>query len=578
MAFSPFNMMKNIDTTQGSAPKKLLMFAAPILFSNFVQQLYTIIDMIILGRYGADGAVAAVGATASMINLLLALVTGISSGASVVVSQAIGADDRKRVYKSVHTTMALGLISSLLLTVFGLIFARNLLELVNVPDTVITDATMYIRIIFIGFIPQGIFLMGTAILRAAGDSTRPMIFLGISAIVILVLDVLLVKVLQMNIIGAGIAQVSAHIVSAGLVLYTLTKSNSSYRLNIKEIKIDKEASKEIMRIGLPATFQNIFISGANTVVNAQLNKYGAFAVEGYATSSKLDNLYYMTINGIALSVQTFVGQNIGAKKKDRAKSGVKYGLAMAFVGSAIVVIVLTLLRRPLLDAFNMAEESRPYAEFTMTIDAITYWTFAFGDILSAAFRGAGHAIHPMMSSFISMGVLRIGFSIGIQAIWPDFRAVLLTYPVTWIIKAILALAYYFKGTWLEDVKPRKSRRRFKAPRREVYIDQDVIDEEEYFDLLQDVKDSRKPGYLPSYIVHDPLPTDSGLDAAAETAIELAIYEDPNVFVSPEVDMSIFVDMDEMAEKEASNRSEAEDEPSNNSGVEDVTSNHFEAED
>ncbi len=544
MASNIINRLKRVDTTVGSVSQKLLMFAGPILFSNLVQQIYTSTDLIILGNFGNDTAVAALGSTTSMINLILSIFTGLSLGASVSVSQAIGADDRAKTYKAVHSTIALSLIIGIILTIFGLFFSGNLLNLVNVPQALMPEATTYLRIIFIGMIPQGIFLMGTAILRAAGDSTRPMVFLFISAIVTLTMDVILIGFLNLSIVGAGFATISAQFVSAILVLRTLIKSDAPYQLHVQDIKLDKEATAELFRIGLPATIQSIFISGANTSVSAQINKFGVNAVEGYAAASRLDTMHYLLINGFSLAATTVVGQNMGARKPDRVKEGMKISLLFAVFGSLALGVFMVLFRRPLLSMFNIAEASYAYAEFSMILNAFTYWLFAFGDVFSGAFRAAGKAIFPMISSFINMFIIRVGFASIAQAMTGDYRVVLWVYPVSWLSQAIFMLVYYFRGKWLVTDTDVEEKPAEEIATTNVYVDTAVLSDEAAGEFL--------PNYLELETVvasheiedmkentTDDLVVENEEDLASIDGIESNHYQEPKVFVSDSVNADIY---------------------------------------
>lgn len=447
--------ISNVNTTEGVIWKQLLLFALPILFTNFLQQLYSTIDLLIVGNFAGKHSLGAVGATGSITNLLVGLFVGVSIGASVSVAQAYGAMNYKEVYKTVHSTIFIGLISGAILMVLGTVLTEPLLVMMKTPAVQLPEAVTYMRIIFLGMIPMSVYNMASAILRAVGDSTTPLIFLIISALINLVLDLLFVALLKMGVAGAAIATIIAQLVSAVLGVMTLTRSDTTYRLFLREIRPYKDEILKTLRIGLPAGMQSVVISLANTIIQSQINNYGPFAVEGNAAASRVDGFYYMAINSFTLAVTTFVGQNIGARRYDRARKGVKAGILMASGMAAVMGVIFFLIQDGILAIFNVEQESVRYGEMMLTIACAFYWIFAFGDVLTGAFRGAGKAAFPMVSSIINMCVVRLIWIFLAQQVYRDALSVFLAYPVSWLCQAVLMFAFYFKSGWLpKDDKPK----------------------------------------------------------------------------------------------------------------------------
>ncbi len=442
----------NVNTTTGVIWKQLLLFALPLLFSNFLQQLYNAIDLLIVGNFSTDTALGAVGSTGAVTGLLVGMFIGISTGASVVVSHAYGAEDNRKVYEHVHSTMFLGLVSGIIMMVIGLLASRPLLVLMNTPDVLLPEAAQYMQIIFIGMIPTAIYNMASGILRAVGDSKRPLIFLIIAAITNLVLDLLFVAVLDFGVAGAGWATVISQALSAVLSVATLMRSETNYRYFIEETKPHKESVKQILQIGIPAGMQSVIINLANTIIQTNINAYGPYAVEGYTAAGRIDGFLYMCINSISLAIMTFVGQNIGAGKYDRVRKGIKVALGLACGIAAGLGLIIYIFRDPLLRMFGTNDLSLPTGETMLTIAASGYWIFAIGDVLSGAFRGAGKATFPMVSSMINMFGVRLIWVYVAQLIYPEVVSVLLAFPVSWIAQAIMMLIFLFRADWLPAEK------------------------------------------------------------------------------------------------------------------------------
>lgn len=548
MAVKSLKRMNNIDTTTGVIWKKILLFTLPILLSNFLQQLYGTVDMIILGTYGSSTALGAVGTTTSLTNVLLGLFVGISTGSSVALAQAYGASDNRRIYKVVHSTIFWGLISGIVLTAIGLIFSRPLLELMNCPPSLIEEATTYMVWIFVGMIPISLYNMGSAVLRAIGDSRRPFYFLIAAAVTNIILDYIFVGLFDWNVFGAAMATIISQAVAAVLTIVTLVNANGAYRLYLKEVRPYKEESMMIIKIGVPAGFQSAIISSSNALIQSQVNKFGEGVVEAYAAFNRLDGFYYMSINSFSVAATTFVGQNLGAKKYHRVRKGIKVSIMLGVIVAIFVGIIMGVFREEFLDVFNLAPENMEYGKFAIAMDSLAYWIFAIGDVLSGAIRGAGKSLFPMISSLINMFGIRQMWVFGIQQVNPSFQAIILAYPVSWIFQTTMLLIYFLRGKWLpknlaEDIADDLDNDVVKEMSADLSSDEDA-----------DVDGIEASAEIETEVVNEfPVVDESAEEQSTEVEDQVEVSEEITEEVSDEIDDSeVVADSVEVIEKTSDN--------------------------
>ena len=318
--------------TEGVIWQQILIFFLPILFGTFFQQLYNTADAMIVGHFLGKQALAAVGGTTgTLINLLVGFFVGLSSGATVVISQHYGANKEDKVQWAVHTSIAFSILGGIVLTVVGIGCSRWMLDLMNTPDDVVNHALIYMRVYFLGTIGNLIYNMGSGILRAVGDSKRPLLYLIICCMTNIALDFLFVVGLQMGVMGAALATILSQIISAVLVMGSLMRTRDIYRLHLRKISIDWIMLKRIIRIGFPAGVQSILYSVSNVIIQSAVNSLGTNNVAAWAAYGKVDGLFWMMINALGIAATTFVGQNYGAKKMDRVHRGVRTSMIMAFL-------------------------------------------------------------------------------------------------------------------------------------------------------------------------------------------------------------------------------------------------------
>ena len=318
--------------TEGVIWQQILIFFLPILFGTFFQQLYNTADAMIVGHFLGKQALAAVGGTTgTLINLLVGFFVGLSSGATVVISQHYGANKEDKVQWAVHTSIAFSILGGIVLTVVGIGCSRWMLDLMNTPDDVVNHALIYMRVYFLGTIGNLIYNMGSGILRAVGDSKRPLLYLIICCMTNIALDFLFVVGLQMGVMGAALATILSQIISAVLVMGSLMRTRDIYRLHLRKISIDWIMLKRIIRIGFPAGVQSILYSVSNVIIQSAVNSLGTNNVAAWAAYGKVDGLFWMMINALGIAATTFVGQNYGAQKYDRIKDGVRMGVILSIL-------------------------------------------------------------------------------------------------------------------------------------------------------------------------------------------------------------------------------------------------------
>lgn len=443
--------------TEGEIWKQLLLFFFPILLGTFFQQLYNTADAVIVGRFVGKEALAAVGGTTgTLINLLVGFFVGLSSGATVIISQYYGAGKKESVQKSVHTAAALALAGGVVLMVIGIAIAPAALRAMDTPEDIIEFSLTYIRIYFFGMIANLAYNIGAGILRAIGDSKRPLYFLIVSCFVNIILDILFVAVLKLGVAGVGIATVLSQVVSAVLVLAALMRTNDCYQFQPSQIRFDSKILIRIVQIGLPAGFQSVMYSLSNVMIQSNINSFGTDVIAAWTAYGKIDGVFWMIMGAFGVSITTFVGQNYGAGKLDRVRRGIRVCMAMA-AGTAIGMSILlyffgSYVYLLFTDDAAVLAQGMDILHFLVP----TFITYVCIEILSGALRGAGDAIVPMLMTCLGVCVLRIIWLFTAVPKWPGIKTVIFSYPLTWIVTSILFVIYY---TCFSSLKTRSRRKR-----------------------------------------------------------------------------------------------------------------------
>ncbi|RKJ41692.1 MATE family efflux transporter [Acutalibacter sp. 1XD8-33] len=435
--------------TEGIIWKQLLLFFFPILVGTFFQQLYNTVDTIIVGQYVGKEALAAVGTTGTLINLLVGFFVGVSSGATVIISQFFGGGDWKNLSKAVHTSVALALAGGGVIMIVGLGTARPSLRLLGVPEQIMGDALTYLNIYYGGILFCMIYNIGTGVLRAIGDSRMPLYVLIVCCLVNIVLDLLFVVVFHWGVLGVALATVLSQAVSALLIMLRLMLTQEAYRVELRKIGFDRLLLRNVIRIGLPAGLQSVMYSVSNLVVQAAINSFGTDAIASWAAIGKIDGFIWMVMGAFGISITTFVGQNFGARKFGRVKRGVNVCLGMAMGSVVALSILLLVFMEPLLRFFTGDPAVISIGQSFLQILAPSYFTFVFIEIFSGAIRGAGEALQPMVITIFGVCGLRILWMLVALPLHPTMQMAAMNYPVTWVTTALVFIIYYCRMNWLK---------------------------------------------------------------------------------------------------------------------------------
>ena len=435
------------DMTQGSISRLLFAFAVPLMLGNLFQQLYNTVDSLIVGNFVSKQALAAVGCTGPIINTLIGLFSGLATGASVVISQYYGARDNEKLGEAVHTTVMITLVTCVVLTIVGVWATPLMLELMDTPADVIGEAELYPRIYFGGVAGLLLYNIGSGILRAVGDSTRPLYFLIFSAVMNTVLDLFFVAVLKQGIAGAAIATIISQFASAILVMLLLMRSKEPYRLVVSQLRMHKGMLRRICNIGIPSSLQMGITAFSNIFVMGYINHFESSCMAGWTAYNKLDALAMLPMQSLSLALTTFVGQNLGAGELKRAKAGPRYGLIMGFTVMIIILVPMMIFAPQLTALFNDDKEVIEFGTLFVRLCSPFYVAFVINQVYSGALRGAGDAKNTMFIMLFSFVVFRQIYLFIVSRLGATAGVIALGYPMGWMMCSALLLIYYYHGRW-----------------------------------------------------------------------------------------------------------------------------------
>ena len=432
------------DLTKGSIVKAIILFSIPLLIGNLFQQLYNAVDSYVVGNYVGKVALAAVGASTPIINMLIGFFMGISTGAGVVIAQFFGAGNTCKMKRAIHNSIALTLVMGVVLTIVGLLFNDPILKAIGVPSEVFSEASTYLSIYFWSLIFVMVYNMGSGILRSVGDSKRPLYFLIFSSVVNIILDFLFVKYFHFGVAGAGYATLIAQAISAIMVMYVLMKTEDDYKVVLKEIGFDKEILLKIIKIGLPTGFQQSIVSLSNVIVQSYINVYGASVIAGYSVTIKIDGFVNLPLQAFNMAITTFVGQNIGSKNYDRVKKGNRITLIMTLSVIAIISMFFYFYGENVIAIFN-SERGVVKAGRLIQLTFIPFYIFLpITQIYSGVLKGAGKTAGPTIIMIFNFVILRQIYLAIITKIIRSLVYVFLGWALTWITSAIMFVIYYHK--------------------------------------------------------------------------------------------------------------------------------------
>jgi len=438
--------------TTGSIQRNLLSFAIPIFLGNLFQQLYHTADSLVVGNFIGKESLAAISSIGSLTMLLIGLFQGIFVGAGVVISKSFGEGDKAAVQKAVHTTVALGLSGSVLLTVLGYYFTPLMLVWMQTPPSVFNDAEIYIRIYFLGIGTLILYNTASGILQAVGDSRHPLYFLIISSVINIVLDLVFVAVLGTGIAGAAYATIIAQAVSAILSFRLLFTTGDIIKVRLKHIRFHKGFLAPILRLGIPSGIQNSVTSFANVILQSSINLFGPAAMAGNGAFMRIQGFAFIPITAFALALTTFTGQNMGAGEYERVRKGARFGAVFAMVLAETIGLLMYFGSEPLIALFSRDPEVIAFGVQKSHIASLFLWALALSHAMAGIFRGAGKSIVPMSVMLAVWCIFRIIFiQVGLSIVM-DIRVVYWAYPVTWTISSVIFFIYYFSVDWMRQTK------------------------------------------------------------------------------------------------------------------------------
>ena len=439
-------MNKKIDNSIINGPilKSMLIYFFTLLLGSFFQQLYNISDTLIVGNVlGPEGLASVGGSSAIIVNIFVGIFMGLSSGATVIIAQFYGARRHEEVSKAVHTAIALAIAGGLIIAYLGYTFSRRIVILMDTAPDIIDSSVTYLKIFFMGMVFNFVYNIGAGILRAVGDSKRPLYVLMASCFINIFLDILFVVNLKMGVAGAAIATIICQFISACIVVFLLTKSTDSYKLTLSKIRFNLRILAKIISIGLPAAIQSTMYTFSNLLIQTSINGFGLNHIAAWAAYGKLDSIFWMAVSSLGIAVTTFSGQNYGAGRLDRVKESTKCAFGIALSITIPITVIFWVFAENLLGFFTPdSPETIAIGVQMMRFLAPFYVTFLGVEIFSGTLRGMGTAIIPMVITLCGICVLRIVWIKGVFPFAPKIETIEASYPITWITTTVLFLFYY----------------------------------------------------------------------------------------------------------------------------------------
>ena len=431
--------------TEGSIVKKLLQFSVPLIFSSLLQILFNTADVIVVGRFAGDNSLGAVGSTGSLINLMVNLFVGLSVGTTVVAANFFGAGKKSELKETVHTAILLSLISGIILTIFGVIGAKQILQWMQSPKEILDLATQYLQIYFGGIISTMIYNFGSALLRAKGDTKRPLYILFFAGIINVILNLIFVILFKMDVAGVALATVISQTISAFLVVRCLLKETEEFKLDLKQLKINPQILIRIIKIGVPAGLQGIIFSLSNVIIQSSINSFGAVVIAGNSAALNIENFIFTGMNGFSQGTLTFISQNFGAKKYQRINKTIIVAIFCVFLVGFVFGNLTVIFGRKLLSFFTTSPEVIESGISRLKIICATYALCGMMDVMGNAIRGIGHSVLPMIITLLG--------ACGIRLLWistifliPKFHScttIFVSYPISWTVTFIAHIICFF---------------------------------------------------------------------------------------------------------------------------------------
>ena len=447
---------RTMDMTQGRLLTQVLVFALPIMLSGILQLLFNAADTIVVGRFAGNEALAAVGSVGSLNNMIISLFIGLSVGANVLVARYTGSRNDRAVSDTVHTSVLLSLAGGVLLMIIGVLLARPLLTLMGSPEDVIDLAVLYVRIIFLGMPVQMLYNFCAAILRAVGDTQRPLYYLTIAGVVNVLLNLVFVIVLHLSVAGVALATIISQAISALLVTRALMNMEGPTRLFLNRLRIHPGKLREIIRIGLPAGIQSSVFSLSNVVIQSSVNSFGSVVIAGNAASSNVGNFVYQAMNTFQQAITCFAGQNIGARKPRRIVSAMKVCMFWAVSFGLVLGLLSCVFGTQLLSLFSADPAVIAAGMERQIIVCAPYFLCGMMDVMTGALRGIGYSLLPMIVSILGACAFRLFWVFTVFAAYPTLPCLMLSYPVSWLL-TFSVLLVIFLVLWNRSFVPQFTR-------------------------------------------------------------------------------------------------------------------------
>ncbi len=448
--------MVAVDMTKGKEWKKILLFAIPIFISSLFQQLYNSVDSLIVGNFLGDSSLAAVSSSGNLIFLFTSFFIGCFSGAGVLISRYFGEKNYDNMSKAIHTDIAFALVSSIFLTVAGVILTPYILQWMNTDADVLPESTMYFRWYFSLVVGVVLYNCFSGILQALGNSLAPLIFLIISSILNVLLDLLFIGVFHTGVEGASIATGICQITSAILCFFFLKRKNNYYKLEISQIRFHEGMMPKILKYGIPAGIQNSVIGLANVIVQSNINTFGKVAMAGCGVYSKIEGFAFLPVTSFTLALTTFTGQNLGAKEYDRAKRGARFGVITSVILAEIIGVLTFFFMPYLARLFTSTPEVIEISVKQSKTICLFYFLLSFSHCIAAIQRGAGRAFIPMIIMLSVWCIFRVIFVNVAMAINHNIILLFCVYPITWGISSIIYLFIQLFSNWTHGFETKKS--------------------------------------------------------------------------------------------------------------------------
>lgn len=439
--------------TEGVIWQQILLYFFPILLGSFFQYMYNTVDAVIVGKFVGTEALAAVGGPAgTLINLLLGFFSGLSSGGTVIIAQFYGSGDKRKVSNAVHTAIALSVVGGLAMMLIGIPFSRIALSLMNTPDDIIALSASYMRLCFAGILPSLIYNIGTGILRAVGDSKRPLYYLVVCCAANIVFDLLFVVVLGMGVAGVAIATALAQTISAVLIIIRLMRTQDCFRFHLRSIRFYDNILGNIVKIGLPAGLQSVMYSLSYIILQTAVNAFGTTTIAAYTAYGKLDGIALMVMGAFGATATTFVGQNFGAQKFDRMKKVVRWSLLLTAISTVTLSVLLCIFAKPAMHLFSsdagVIEQGVRITRFLVP----GYVLYMGIEVFAGTLRGTGDSFAPMLMTALGVCLIRVPWVLIGAPYFSSIIDVLTCFPITWGVTCALFVGYYLHGGWLRRRK------------------------------------------------------------------------------------------------------------------------------